>query len=144
MLSAHAQPARSADLSRSLDTNILVRLLARDDPGQIAAAEAAVSAPCLVTATVLVETIWVLESITQAAPVDLAGALRLFFSLETVEPPFPEQIDWVLDRYAAGADFADLMHLAASRGAETFLTFDRKLSRQAGKSAPVRVETLGA
>src|SRR5260221_10959468 len=48
---------------RAVDTNVLVRLLTRDDRAQLAAAEDFVSSGAWVSHVVLVETIWVLESV---------------------------------------------------------------------------------
>lgn len=47
----------------ALDTNVLVRLIARDDPDQLEQARTLVQAgACFVPDTVLVETAWVLRS----------------------------------------------------------------------------------
>ena len=45
---------------RAVDTNVLVRLLARDDAKQATAAEAFVNPGAWVSHLVLVETVWVL------------------------------------------------------------------------------------
>jgi predicted nucleic-acid-binding protein len=48
---------------RAIDTNVLVRLLARDDPRQLASAEAFVQAGAWVSLLVLMEAVWVLDSV---------------------------------------------------------------------------------
>ncbi len=48
---------------RGIDTNVLVRLIVRDDPGQVEKAEAFVAQGAWVSQLVLAETVWVLESV---------------------------------------------------------------------------------
>lgn len=43
--------------------------------------------------------------------------------------------------HAAGADFADALHLAASQGMEAFVTFDKGVKAKFGKG--LRVEVAG-
>ena len=47
---------------RAVDTNVLVRLVTRDDPKQVRAAEAFVANGAWVPHLVLVEAMWVLET----------------------------------------------------------------------------------
>ena len=48
---------------RAVDTNLLVRLIVRDDPAQVEKAEAFVAPGAWVSQLVLVETVWVLDSV---------------------------------------------------------------------------------
>jgi predicted nucleic-acid-binding protein len=48
---------------RAVDTNVLVRLITRDDPKQVTAAESFVASGAWVSHLVLAETLWVLESV---------------------------------------------------------------------------------
>ena len=48
---------------RAVDTNLLVRLIVRDDPAQVEKAEAFLAPGAWVPQLVLAETIWVLESV---------------------------------------------------------------------------------
>src|SRR5690242_3832267 len=48
---------------RAIDTNVLVRLIARDDAKQLRAAQDFISLGVWVSHVVLVETLWVLESV---------------------------------------------------------------------------------
>ena len=48
---------------RGIDTNVLVRLIVRDDPAQVEKAEAYVAQGAWVSHLVLAETVWVLESV---------------------------------------------------------------------------------
>ncbi|MBV8973235.1 MAG: hypothetical protein JO290_13200 [Sphingomonadaceae bacterium] len=54
-----------------------------------------------------------------------------------------EAVAWAVTRYAAGADFADMLHLALSGEASRFATFDRDVAPYAD-AAVVPVETVVA
>ena len=57
---------------RAVDTNVLVRLLARDDPKQVKVAENFVSAGAWVSHVVLAETVWVLAAVYELQAAQLA------------------------------------------------------------------------
>ena len=58
---------------RAVDTNVLVRLIARDEPKQTAAAEEFVAEGAWVPVIVLTEAIWVLASVYE---INAAGQAR--------------------------------------------------------------------
>ena len=60
---------------RAVDSNVLVRLVTRDDPRQVAAAEAFVARGAWV---VLVEAVWVLSSVYDLDTRQLAKRSRCF------------------------------------------------------------------
>ena len=62
---------------RAIDTNVLVRLLARDDARQAEAAEAFVARGAWVSHLVLAETMWVLDSVFELGPEQIAKAVEL-------------------------------------------------------------------
>lgn len=62
---------------RAIDTNVLVRLLARDDARQAEAAEAFVARGAWVSHLVLAETTWVLDSVFELGPQQIAKAVEL-------------------------------------------------------------------
>jgi len=62
---------------RAVDTNLLVRLLARDDAAQVKAAEAFVDQGAWVSHLVLAETLWVLDAVYERTPAQLAKAIDL-------------------------------------------------------------------
>ncbi len=47
---------------RAVDTNVLIRLITRDDPRQVTAAESYVARGAWVSHLVLAETVWVLSA----------------------------------------------------------------------------------
>ncbi|MBV8971281.1 MAG: VapC toxin family PIN domain ribonuclease, partial [Sphingomonadaceae bacterium] len=59
----------------SLDTNLLVRAIMRDDQHQFPIAIKLLAQPALVVPTVLLELVWVLGSSRRMARADIAGAL---------------------------------------------------------------------
>jgi|SRR5436190_10574538 len=62
---------------RAIDTNVLVRLLVRDDAGQASAAEAFVAKGAWVSHLVLAETVWVLDSVYGLSPAQVADAVEM-------------------------------------------------------------------
>jgi len=127
---------------RAVDTNIVIRFLLGDDERQSAAAREIVDTQCLLPMTVLLETVWVLESRYEFARADVVRLLRCFVDLETVHCDNLAMIPWALERYQGGADIADMLHLVEARDATQFTTFDRRLAKRAGPNPPVPVETL--
>lgn len=127
----------------ALDTNLLVRLLTNDDPGQARrVAELIEASPaCFVPITVVLELEWVLRGAYQLPREAIIRALRGLISIRQLHMEQEEQVLQALDWYAQGLDFADALHLLRSEGCSAFFSFDRALSRQAGAlslSPPVR------
>ena len=61
---------------RAIDTNVLVRLLVRDDPRQLDAAEKFIAKGAWVSHLVLVETLWVLDAVYQRSAAQAAAAVE--------------------------------------------------------------------
>lgn len=121
---------------RGIDTCVVVRLLLRDDPGQVEHVDALVAAGDLfVPFTVLIETEWVLRAVYKLERHSIAALLRSLAIIQGISVPDRGGILWACERYARGADFADMIHLVATESAE-FLTFDRDFVRLAGSDAP--------
>jgi predicted nucleic acid-binding protein len=128
----------------SLDTNVIVRVVTRDHPEQLAAALAVMRQDHLwLCKTVLLETAWVLrfsyglerETITEVLR-KLLGYRRL---LVEDRPGVLRALSW----HAAGLDLADALHLASCGEAERFVTFDRRLATGArGLGGAPAVEVL--
>lgn len=130
---------------RAIDTNVLVRLLTRDDPAQaeVAAAEMR-GGEVFLSSTVLLETEWVLRhaygfdraQINRAlgAVVDLAG-LHL-----DDRPGIRRALRW----HGQGMDLADALHLAKASPASELVTFDKRFAhaaRDLNTTPPVRLLT---
>ncbi len=119
----------------ALDTNVAVRYLLRDDLAQARIAHDFLRRnDCLITRTVLLETVWVLGS-------KLAGNLSReqvlerichLLALPRMFAETPEVVELSLRWYESGMDFADALHLAAIAGTvEEFATFDKPLASRA-------------
>ena len=123
----------------AIDTNVLVRLLVRDDPAQ--AARAAVlfdKNEIYICKTVLLETAWVLRfSYALNAPVIL-DALKQVLGLRQVTVEDAPAVADALGLFEAGMEFADALHLCSSRTDVLFATFDKRMQQRAHKIAPSR------
>lgn len=124
---------------RAIDTNVVVRYLTGDHPVQSARARAVIDAgPVYASATVLLETEWVLRSVYGLAAADVARALRGFAGLPGVSVENPVLLAEALHRAEQGMNFADALHLGAAAQCEALLTFDRRFIETA-KDGPVQV-----
>lgn len=119
-------------------------MLLDDDPRQAGKAREIVAGGVLVPATVLLELSWLLESRYRMSRSDVHELLSAFLGSETVSVHDREQVEWALGRYGEGAPLDDMLHLGLSAGADSFITFDAKLAKQAGIRPPVPIVTLQA
>ncbi|MEQ8404194.1 MAG: type II toxin-antitoxin system VapC family toxin [Oceanicaulis sp.] len=124
-----------------VDTNILVRLLTRDDPVQHAAAVRFMTArspqdPAYVCREVLIELVWVLGQTYRYRRDEIAEALRgLLIAPDIVfEADADVKAALVAYRETAKLDFADAMIAAAARraGASELVTFDKRAAALPG------------
>jgi predicted nucleic-acid-binding protein len=127
---------------KSLDTNILARLILRDDAQQVALAESIMHEQLFVASTVLLELGWLLMSRYEMSRADVVLNLNDLMMVPNIVFSDPEQLQWAVARFASGGDFADMIHIIASRPAACFLTFDTKIAKHAGEASPVPVEVL--
>jgi predicted nucleic-acid-binding protein len=128
-------------MARALDTNVVVRFLTNDHPEQSAVAQELFRNDFVISSSVLMESEWVLRSVFRWNRGRIAAAFRDILDLPACLSAPPE-INWVLERFAAGADFADMIHLCAAEGASAFATFDSDIARIVGAAAPLPIETL--
>lgn len=125
----------------ALDTNVLVRLLVKDDPDQFAIAvallERATEAdePCLLSDAVLCETAWVLTSQYGAGRAEIVAAMSELASDDRYALSDAEILTEALRAFEDGrADFSECLIAASARrrGARTTYTFGRKLKNHEG------------
>lgn len=121
---------------RAVDTNVLVRLLARDDEEQVAAAEAFVKDGAWVSHLVLAETIWVLESVYELEHPALMKAIGMLLSQEKITLQKQEVVREALGHYKKRPSlrFSDclILEIARDAGHLPLGTFDKKLSKVNG------------
>ncbi len=127
---------------KAVDTNVLARYLLNDDPAQSPRAAQVLAEPSYVSDTVLVETAWLLASRYKIGRAILAETLADLLHLPTVSVSDPALVGWAIDRFAQGADFADMMHLLSARHTDGFVSFEKNLAKLAGADAPLPIETL--
>ncbi len=116
----------------AVDTNLIVRLLTNDDATQTRRAAALFSSEQIyLSKTVLLESERVLRFSYELPPNVILQALRKLVGLPNVVLEQQREIAEALDGFEQGLDFADALHLAGSRRAGKFATFDRKLIKRA-------------
>jgi len=130
----------------AVDTNVLARLLLKDDDEPYRAAVALFSTRASLTAppTVLLELVWVLEA-NRCSRVEIVAGLRLLFGLANFKPMAAAALGQALEWFEAGMDFADALHLALCAGQENLATFDKpfaKLAKKLAASPAVTVVTV--
>ena len=126
---------------RAIDTNVIVRFLTADDASQAKAARRLIEAGDLfVGTTVMLEAEWVLRSGYGFDAAQIARGLSDLGGLEGITLEEPAEVAQALDWMGAGMDFADALHLARSSHCSAFVTFDRKLQKQARGLAALPVE----
>jgi len=114
---------------KAIDTNVLVRVLTRDDPAQAAVAAAEMrDGPIFVSATVLLQTEWVLRHAYRFNRELVGGALRGVVNLAGATIDDEAAVRKALRWHAAGMDLADALHVARAEHAEEFVTFDRRFA----------------
>ena len=117
-----------------LDTNVLVRYIAQDDPRQTAKAvhviedECSEARPGFVTAVALVELVWVLEECYRSAKADIVVVLQRILRTRQLVVEEAETA-WKAVRLfeASRADFADCLidRIGAAHDCEYTATFDK-------------------
>jgi predicted nucleic-acid-binding protein len=126
----------------AVDTNVIVRFVTRDDPLQTPRAIRCIGEGVYVADDVLMESEWVLRGTYGWPRQAVNQALREFIGLEPVHVRSAADLAWALQRHAAGADFADMLHLLSARDFSGFASFEKQLARRAGPQAPTKVILL--
>ena len=92
--------------------------------------------------TVLIETEWVLRAVYALDRETVSRLLAHLSIIDEIALPDAEGVIWACARHAAGADFADMIHIVASREHDAFVSLERKLATQAGVNTPIPIERL--
>jgi predicted nucleic-acid-binding protein len=121
---------------RAVDTNVLVRLLTRDDAKQAAAAEAFVSRGGWVPHLALAEMTWVLTSVYDRGPGDIATAVEMLLNHEQLTLQDADAVTAAVAAYrkrpALGFSDCLLLEVARKAGHLPVGAFDRDFSRLPG------------
>jgi predicted nucleic-acid-binding protein len=121
---------------RAVDTNVLVRLITRDDARQVAAAELFAREGAWVSHIVLVETTWVLASVYELDASALATAVEMLLHHRDLTVQEADVVAAALRQFrkrpAAGFSDCLVLELARKAGHLPLGTFDRNLARLDG------------
>ena len=121
---------------RAVDTNVLVRLLARDDAKQLASAEVFVRAGAWVSQLVLMETVWVLDSVYEVQPAQIADGVEMLLDHNELVVQDALLVSAALEQYRNHPElgFSDCLILETARAAGhvPLGTFDRRLGKIKG------------
>jgi predicted nucleic-acid-binding protein len=121
---------------RAVDTNVLVRLVTRDDVPQVAAAEAFVAKGAWVSQLVLLEAVWVLGSVYELDAGRLATAVDMLLEHKDLTIEAADSVRDALQQYREkpSVSFSDCLVLEAARraGHLPLGTFDRGLAKLQG------------
>ena len=116
-----------------VDTNVLVRLVARDDADQVAAAEDFVSKGAWVSHLVLAETIWVLDSVYELSRVQIATAVEMLLNHRDLTVQDTEVVNSALVHYRKRPTvaFSDclVLEIARKAGHLPVGSFDRDFAK---------------
>lgn len=98
---------------RAVDTNLLVRLLVRDDAAQVVAAESFIENGAWVSHLVLAETLWVLDAVYERKPNQIAKAIELLLSHTQLTLQDADVVASALDNFRArpSLGFSDCLAL---------------------------------
>jgi predicted nucleic-acid-binding protein len=121
---------------RAVDTNVLVRLVTRDDARQVSAAEAFVARGAWVSHVVLVEAVWVFMSVYLLEAPAVATAVEMLLNHRDLTLQDSEVVAAALEQYRArpSVGFSDCLVLEVARkaGHLPLGTFDRDLAKLDG------------
>jgi predicted nucleic-acid-binding protein len=121
-----------------LDSNVLVRYLAQDEPAQAAKAAAIIerrlspSEPGYVSLVTMVETVWVLQRAYRLKGPQLTAAIEAMLQSEVLQIQNEQQVFTAMMAVKDGvASFADALiaALGTAAGCSYTVTFDREAAR---------------
>jgi predicted nucleic-acid-binding protein len=121
---------------QAVDTNVLVRLITRDDARQVAAADGFVKRGAWVSILALAEASWVLETVYDLTASDLAAAVEMLLDHKDLTIQDPESVTAALglfrQRPALGFSDCLMLEMARKAGHLPLGTFDRQLGKMKG------------
>ena len=121
---------------RAIDTNVLVRLIARDNVEQVASADRFVEKGAWVSVLALAEAMWVLAAVYGRSAGEISTAVELLLHHKSLTLQDSEVVAAALEvfrtRPALGFSDCLLLELARKAGHLPFGTFDRALGKLDG------------
>jgi predicted nucleic-acid-binding protein len=114
----------------AVDTNIIVRLLTKDDDIQYAQSLALFQENTIfISDTVILETEWVLRFSYAFQPSDVSQSLSQLLGLPNVQVTEANRIALALRWHTSGLGFSDAFHLACCQHCSALYTFDKQFAR---------------
>ena len=121
---------------RAVDTNVLVRLITRDQAKQVALAEDFVSKGAWVSLLALAETTWVLSVVYDLRPPEIALAIDMLLVHQNLTLQDADVVSAALVHFrkkpASGFSDCLLLEMARKAGHLPLGTFDRNLGKLHG------------
>lgn len=121
---------------RAIDTNVLVRLITRDDAVQAGAADEFVSGGAWVSHLVLAEAAWVLDAVYEVKAAQIGDAIEMLLNHQSLVIQDADVAGAALAQFRArpAVGFSDclILEIARKAGHTPLATFDRDLSKIAG------------
>jgi predicted nucleic-acid-binding protein len=118
---------------RAVDTNVLVRLISRDDARQVVVAEAFVAKGAWVPHLALAEATWVLSSVYDRDPDAIATAVEMLINHESLTLQDEETVVAAVRQFRArpSVGFSDCLMVEVARraGHGPLATFDKELGK---------------
>jgi predicted nucleic-acid-binding protein len=121
---------------RAVDTNMLVRVLVRDDADEVKAAEAFVARGAWVSHLVLAEALWALDAVYSRSSDQITSAIEQLLNHKELTLQDSDVVTLALDRFRSrpSLGFSDclVLEIARKAGHLPLGTFDRNLARVDG------------
>lgn len=121
---------------RAVDTNVLVRLIVRDDPRQLASAEAFVGKGAWVSTLVLAETVWVLQAVYELTDDAVATVVEMLLDHDRLSLQDAEVVAAALEQFrkppAPGFTDCLVLEIARKAGHLPLGTFGKRLGKLHG------------
>ena len=121
---------------RSIDTNVLVRLVTGDEPDQVALAEEFIASGAWVSLLVLAETVWVLDTVYERTSAQILLSIQMLLDHKDLSLQDPDVAMAASEHYrkrpALGFSDCLVLEIARKIGHVPLGTFDRKLGKLDG------------
>jgi len=117
----------------AVDTNVLVRLIARDDADQVSAAEQFVGKGAWISHLVLAETLRVLDSVYELSRTQMAKAVEMLLNHRDLTLQDADTVTAALNQFRkrSAVEFSDclVLEIARKAGHLPVATFDRDFAK---------------
>jgi predicted nucleic-acid-binding protein len=121
---------------RAVDTNVVVRLVVRDEVRQVLAAEEFIAKGAWLSHLVLAETVWVLDAVYDLAAEQIATAVDMLLNHKELTVQDADVVTSALERFrkypALGFSDCLVVEIARKSGHLPLGTFDRDLAKLDG------------